>query len=96
MTNQSEAAYLGVIDTILARAGKCQLHKLADVAGKATRFGMMSSIWEETTQKLSVRSFLYFLELSVRLHGKLRGRPGMIFQKYSFVFFTHNCFRSRY
>lgn len=70
---------------------------MADVVDAATRSRMMSGIrGKDTKPELMVRSFLHRAGLRFRLHGKLPGKPDLVFPKYRTVVFVHGCFWHRH
>lgn len=70
---------------------------MADVVDKETRSRMMSGIrGKDTKPELMVRSFLHKTGLRFRLHGKLPGKPDLVFQKHRTVVFVHGCFWHRH
>src|SRR5699024_2016037 len=46
--------------------------------------------------ELRVRRFLHREGLRFRLHGKLPGKPDLVFPKYGVVVFVHGCFWHRH
>lgn len=70
---------------------------MADVVDRATRSRMMSGIRGKNTKpELTVRRFLHRAGLRYRLHGKLPGKPDLIFPRYRTVVFVHGCFWHRH
>lgn len=70
---------------------------MTDVVDSATRSRMMSGISGKNTKpELTVRRYLHRDGLRYRLHGKLPGKPDLVFPKYRTVVFVHGCFWHRH
>ncbi|MDN5864042.1 MAG: DNA mismatch endonuclease Vsr [Gammaproteobacteria bacterium] len=70
---------------------------MTDVVDRATRSRMMAGIRGKDTQpELRVRRSLHREGLRFRLHGKLPGKPDLVFPKYGAVVFVHGCFWHRH
>src|SRR3569832_2346428 len=68
-----------------------------DVVSPKTRSRMMSGIrGKDTKPERFVRSALHRKGLRFRLHGKLPGRPDVVFPKHRTVIFVHGCFWHRH
>lgn len=70
---------------------------MTDVVDRAARSRMMSGIrGKDTKPELIVRKYLHRAGLRYRLHGKLPGKPDLVFPKYCTVVFVHGCFWHRH
>ena len=66
---------------------------MADVVDPATRSRMMSGIRGKNTRpELELRSALHRMGFRYRLHGRLPGRPDLVFPGAHRVIFVHGCF----
>ncbi len=64
-----------------------------DRVDKPTRSRIMSAIkGKDTKPELRVRRYLHRHGLRLRLHGKLPGRPDLVFAGLGAVVFVHGCF----
>lgn len=70
---------------------------MTDVVDRAARSRMMSGIrGKDTKPELTVRRYLHRAGLRYRLHGKLPGKPDLVFPVYHTVLFVHGCFWHRH
>jgi DNA mismatch endonuclease (patch repair protein) len=66
---------------------------MADVVDAQTRSRMMSGIKGKNTRpELKLRRALHRMGFRYRLHGKLPGRPDLVFPAFRAVIFVHGCF----
>ena len=64
-----------------------------DHVAKSCRSVMMKAVREKNTvPELTVRSAAHRMGLRFRLHGKLPGRPDLVFPKWKTVIFVNGCF----
>jgi DNA mismatch endonuclease (patch repair protein) len=68
-----------------------------DHVTKARRSAMMGTIrGKHTAPEMIVRSAAHRMGLRFRLHGKLPGRPDLVFAKWKTVIFVNGCFWHRH
>ena len=68
-----------------------------DIVSPNVRSRMMSGIkGKNTVPEMLVRSVAHRLGLRFRLHGKLPGRPDLVFPKHRSVILVHGCFWHRH
>lgn len=66
---------------------------MTDVVDSQTRSRMMSGIRGKNTRpELILRRGLHRLGFRYRLHGKLPGKPDLVFARFQAVIFVHGCF----
>ena len=66
---------------------------MADIVDAATRSRMMSGIRGKNTRpEIALRIALHRLGFRYRLHGKLPGKPDLVFASRHAVIFVHGCF----
>ncbi len=74
------------------RRGHWPLH-MADIVSRETRSRMMAGIRSRDTKpELAIRRALHAMGYRYRLHGKLPGRPDLVFPSRNAVIFIHGCF----
>jgi DNA mismatch endonuclease, patch repair protein len=70
---------------------------MVDHVTKARRSAMMSGIrGKHTAPEMIIRSAAHRMGLRFRLHGKLPGRPDLVFSKWKTVVFVNGCFWHRH
>jgi len=66
---------------------------MPDIVDRKTRSRMMSGIRSKNTRpELMLRTALHRLGFRYRLHGKLPGKPDLVFSRLHAVVFIHGCF----
>jgi DNA mismatch endonuclease (patch repair protein) len=70
---------------------------MVDHVTKARRSAMMSAVrGKHTAPEMIVRSAAHRIGLRFRLHGRLPGRPDLVFAKWKIVVFVNGCFWHRH
>lgn len=66
---------------------------MPDIVSAAVRSRMMAGIRSKNTRpEIAIRKRLHRIGFRYRIHGKLPGKPDLVFPQYNAVVFVHGCF----